>query len=54
MGEDVENVVQSKEKGDLTLLSKASAFCRASKEKKENVHGLNKALLELQDKLENF
>ena len=55
LDEDVENLcVQSEEKGDLTLLSKANAFMRASKEKKENVHVLNKALLELQDKLKNL
>ena len=55
MDGDVENLcVQTKEKGDLTLLSKANTFRRASKEKKENVHVINEALLELQDKLKNF
>ena len=55
MDGDVENLcLQTKEKGDLTLLSKANTFQRSSKEKKENVHVINKALLELQDKLKNF
>ena len=54
MDEDVKNLsVQSEEKGDLALLMKANTFRRASKEKKENVHVLNKTFLELQDKLKN-
>ena len=54
MDEDVKNLsVQSEEKGDLALLMKANTFRRALKEKKENVHVLNKTFLELQDKLKN-
>ena len=52
MDEDVENLsLQLEEKGDLTLLLKANDLLKT---KKESVHVLNKALLELQDKLKNF
>ena len=55
MDGDVENLcVQTDKEGDLALLSKSNAFRRVLKEKKENVHVINKALLELQDKLKIF
>lgn len=46
--------VNSQEEGDLTLLFKNNTLERASKEKKETAHVLNKALLELLGKLKSF